>query len=74
MFLAVVEEGDMLFPGQPDHDAQAVPLRNVQEPARWHGVRADGVEAVGRHLGEVARDDVGAVVLAAIRVGAEGPR
>ena len=30
-------------------------------------------EAVGRHLGEVALDHVGAVVLAAIRIGAEGP-
>jgi hypothetical protein len=63
----------MLFPGQADHDAQAVPLRQVQEPARRHGARADGVQAVGRHLREVALDDVGAVVLAAIRVGAERP-
>jgi hypothetical protein len=62
----------MLFPEQADHDAQAVPLRRVQEPTRRLSIRADAVEAVGRHRREVVRDDVGAVVLAAIRLGAEG--
>jgi hypothetical protein len=48
-------------------------LCGVERPARRHGLRADGVEAGGRHLRDVALDDVGAMVPAAIGVGAEGP-
>ncbi len=68
----VVEEGDVLLPRQPHHHPQAVPLGAVQEPAWRHGVDADRVKTVCRHLGEVLLDDLW-VVLAAILGGAERP-
>src|SRR5438093_4754011 len=49
-----------------------MPLRGVQEPARRQRVRADGVEAVGRHLREVTLDHIGAGVGGAILGGPEG--
>ena len=54
--LLVIEERGVAFDGQSDHDAQAVLLRQVQQPARRWRVGAHGIQAVGCHLGEVALD------------------
>ena len=65
---AVVQEGDVLLPGQPDHHEQTLALRRVEEVLGRHGVRADGVDAAGGHRREVRRD------LALRGVVAVGPR
>src|SRR5512135_2788059 len=70
-FLAI-EEGDMLFPWQAHHDTQTVPLRSIQEPARWHGVRADHVQTVCSHLSKVLLDNFRIVVLIAVLINMEG--
>src|SRR5262249_20145698 len=54
---SIVEEGDMLLPRQPDHDAQAVGHCNVHQPARRKRIDADRIEAGGRDRLEVALDD-----------------
>src|SRR5262249_25198089 len=53
----VVEEGDVLLPRQPDHDAQVVGHCNVHQPARRKRIDADRIEAGGRDRLEVALDD-----------------
>ena len=52
----VVEKGNMLLPRQAHHDAEPVPVRSVQQPARRHRVCADGIESICRHLSEIALD------------------
>src|SRR5207253_11242757 len=49
----VVEERDVLRPGEPDHDAQPVQGRLIEEIAAGRGVHANGVEAELRHEPEV---------------------
>ena len=50
----VIEEGDVLLPGQADHDAQAILPRNVEQPARRRCIGANGVQPVGGDQGKVA--------------------
>jgi hypothetical protein len=57
---------------EPDHDAQAVALGDVEQPARGHAVSADRVQPVSGDLGKVVLNDV-ATVLGAVPVGAKGP-
>ena len=53
--VGVVEERDVLLPGNPDHHVQVVLKGEVEEPARRHRAGPDGVQARGGHLLEVAR-------------------
>src|SRR5207245_9078027 len=70
--LPIDEETHILFGGEPHHDPEPVPVRGVEQGSRWGRVRnADGVEAVGCHLGEVAFDDLWAMVFAPAGVGLE---
>jgi hypothetical protein len=68
----VVEEGDVLLPGDANHHPQAVPVRRMQQPPRWHGVRADGVETLTGDARQVAVHGVVVVELAGVGVGPEG--
>ncbi len=68
----VYEKADILLRREADHDAEAMAVGGVQQRARRHGVRdADRVEAVGRHLSEVALDDLEVAILVAVLIGAE---
>ena len=69
---AVVEEGDVLLPGQADHHAESVALGQVEQPPGGYGVRADGVEAVGGDRGEVTLRPLAPAVLVAAGIGPEG--
>ena len=69
--LAVVQEGHVLLPGQPDHDHQPVPLRGVEQPAWRDRVGAQRVEAVPGHRREVGLDHARIGVVAAGVVRAE---
>ncbi len=51
--LGVVEEGDVLSPRQPDHEAQPDPGGLVEDGPAGHGVDPGGVDAERAHLGEV---------------------
>ena len=70
--VGVVEERDVLRPGQADHHAQPVTRGRVEEVRVGRGVGADGVQAGFAHLGEVVRDDGGGWELASRRVRREG--
>ena len=51
---SVDEIADVLLGAQPDHHAQAVALRHVEQGAGRHGMRnPDGVDPAGGHLREV---------------------
>ena len=50
---ALVEERDVLLPGQPDEHIEAVLGRLVEKPQRRRRVRAEGVDAHRRHRREV---------------------
>ncbi len=67
---AVPEERHMLLPGEPHHDAEAVAVGGIQEPAGRHCVGADRVEAVRRDLRQIALHVI-LCVLAPARVGTE---
>src|SRR6266545_6546318 len=41
------------FHGQSDHHIKVVLGSNIQQPARWRRVGADGVETMGRHHREI---------------------
>ena len=70
----VNEETNILFCRQPHHDAEAVPLRSVEQRAGRHGVRnADSVQAVCRHLSKISLDNLQVVILIAMRIRAKGP-
>ncbi len=62
----------MLFPGQAYHNAEVVSLRSIQEPAGRHSVRADCVETICSHLGEISLDNFWSMTLIAILICAEG--
>ena len=49
----------MLLPRQPDHDAQPMAQRRVEDPPRGRGVRANSIDAVRRHRLEIALDPFG---------------
>ena len=71
--VAVDQVADVLLGREPDHDAEAVALREVEELGRRHRVRdPDDVDAVRGHLREVVVDRGQVVVLAPVRVRLEG--
>src|SRR5712692_10196011 len=51
----VVEEGNVLLPGQTDHDAQPVLVGQIENPAGRNSVGPHGVRAAGCDVGEVDR-------------------
>src|SRR5437762_743785 len=61
---AIIQEGDVLLPGQADHDVEGVFLSDIEEPAGRRGVGANGVKAAGGNLGKIAADAGGSVVFA----------
>src|SRR5262249_37490848 len=69
---AVIQKGNVLGPGQPDHDAQAVVSRLVEQIATGGRVEADRVDAEARHQTEVFRDLTRRGKLAALRIRREG--
>ena len=69
----VIEEARALFHLQPDHDAKALPLGNVEQPARRHVVGSDSVHAACRDLSKVALDNLRVRVRAAIPGRAKRP-
>jgi hypothetical protein len=71
--LFIIEKGHMLFPWQTYHHPQTVALCRIKKPARRYGIRADGVQAVIRHLGKVILDGLGIMILVAIRIGMKRP-
>jgi hypothetical protein len=66
--LPVAEKSDVLRPWHADHDAQAVPLRRVEEGHVGHGVDANRVEARLGHQAEVLFDLMRCRVLSAARI------
>ena len=70
--IRVVEEREVLRPGQPHHHAQAVPRRRVEEAGIGRRVGADGVQPRFPHAREVVRDGCRRRELAPRRVGCEG--
>src|SRR5258705_9368987 len=65
--LLFCEEPDVTLHREADHDAQAMTLCCVQEPDGWHGIEADGVEAIRGHRGEIPLDYVGLGYLGSVR-------
>src|SRR5690606_11553630 len=55
---AVLQEGDVLLPGQPGHDAQAAGGGQVEQPERGRGVSPHAVKAGFAHRREVLLDDL----------------
>jgi len=53
---SIVEEGDVLRPRQPDHDAQAFSRRRIEKLAPWRRVGAHGIDPELGHLAEVGGD------------------
>ena len=49
-----VQKGDVLFPGQADHDEQTVTPGCVQQFTWRNAVRTDGIKTVRRHAAEVS--------------------
>ena len=70
--LAVVEEGDVLRPGEPDHDAQAMPLGCVEQFTARRRVHPHGVDSQLRHETEVLLDLLERGELMTVGVGCEG--
>jgi hypothetical protein len=70
--LPVAEEGDVLAPGHPDHDLEAVTQRRVEQRRLGHGVDAYGIHPGLRHQGEVTVDLLQWGKLGTVRVGGEG--
>ena len=68
---ARVEKRDVLLPGDPDHDQQAMLLREVEQPRLRRRVHPHSVDAGARHLGEVRGG--GLSIESAVRVRAERP-
>ena len=52
-----VEECNVVFPGEADHDAESVLMREIEQPRRRCRVEAHGVRAGACHGCEVAGDD-----------------
>src|SRR5262245_62776509 len=60
----IVKKRDVLFPGQPDHDAEPVHRSRIQDAERRDGIGPDGIQAVRGHGGEVGgHDRIGGVLL-----------
>jgi hypothetical protein len=69
----VIEERDVLLPGESDHDQKPMPLGSVEDTARRDGVRAERVEAVRGHRGEVPVDRGAIRVVASVGARPERP-
>lgn len=67
-----IKKGDMLFPGEPDQNAQTIFGGNVEQPARRDRIDADGVKAARGHLREISTNLFGRVIFTAVGLGAEG--
>jgi hypothetical protein len=70
---AVVEERDVLLPGEADHHPQPVRGRQVEEPPLGDGVEPHRVDAVLGHAREVARRGVRVVEVVMRTARAERP-
>ncbi len=51
----IVQERYVLFPRDSNHYPQAILLRQIENPAGRHRVKANGIDAVCRHLREIPR-------------------
>src|SRR5207302_5477810 len=71
--LRLVQEGHVLLPRQPYQDVEAVLVREVEQPAGWHRIGPDRVDAVRGHRGEVLGDRLEPGKVVSVLVGAEGP-
>ena len=69
--LLVVEKRDVLFPGQSDHDPQAMALGHIEQPARRHRVNAHRIDPVFCHLSKIPVDHFGSMILAAVLIRAK---
>ena len=69
---AVVEEGDVLRPGEADHYAQPVPRGFVQQVESRRRVGADRVDAEIRHQAEVFGDAGARRKLITVGIGRKG--
>ena len=68
----IVEEGNVLLPGNPGHDAQARLGGQIEQPDGRSGVDADCVDAVLGHGAEIALDDLWRRELGAVLAALEG--
>ena len=68
----IVQERNVLRPGEADHDAKPVVRRFVEHVAPWRRVRPDRVDAEAGHQLEVVGDLRGGWELMAVRVGRKG--
>lgn len=69
--LPVIEKGDMLLPGQADHDAQTVFLGLIQKPSRRGGVGANRIHPTSCDCGEVPFDDFRGRITVSVESGTE---
>ena len=67
----IVEEGDVLLPGQADQHLDAVTVRRIEEPPGRYRVGADRVDTILGHRFEVAGDGRHTAVLVARGIGPE---
>ena len=70
--LSAVEETEVLAPGDVHEDADALFIGQPKEPVGRGVIGADGVDADGRHAGEVVEYAPGVGELFAVGVGGEG--
>ena len=69
----VIQECNVLFPGQADHDPQSSALCDIQQPSWWHRVAAQGVDTVRDHRRKVLfQDGVGRIEAGSIGMGPDG--
>ncbi len=63
----------MLLPGDPHHHAESIFVGEVQQPARWHCVGANGIQSVGGHLAEIGLGSRGVWIVIPVGSWTEGP-
>lgn len=67
----VIEERDVLFPRQADHDVKPMSVGKIEEPAGRDGVNPQRVKLRGAHGGKVALDYPCVGKIKAVSVGLE---